>query len=256
MHRSIYMLMLAGAALTSGPIAEAQERMVLKAQVTDADGRITLGDLFDNAGSAADVVVAQRSGQTAVLDAGRVQVMARQAGVMWDNPKGLRRIIVSAGADGRPVQTTTVAVAQAGKTKDVLVFTRAMNTGEIVSPADIAFAPVQAHLATGSLVYDAQSAIGKSIKFPIREGGPVRASDLSSPVVIKRAETVQVTWSHSGVSLSMTGIAQKDGAVGDVIMVQNPQSKKLIEVLVTGPGTGVTGEAAQRMRAQALYSSN
>ncbi|UDF02754.1 flagellar basal body P-ring formation chaperone FlgA [Asticcacaulis sp. AND118] len=254
MHRSVYMLMLAGAAALSltAPPAQAQETLVLKARVTDGDGRITLGDLFDNAGPAADVVVGARMGTSAVLDAGQVQARVRQAGQSWPNPQGLRRIIVTAGADG---ETAVVAKAQAGRTKQVLVFTRALGAGEIVAPADLAYQSVQAHLAGGALVAEAETAIGKTVRSPVREGGVVRPTDLTSPVVVRRAEMVKVTWDMNGVSLSMTGAAQKDGAVGDVIMVQNPQSKKLIEAVVTGPGSAATGETAQRLRSQALYSS-
>ncbi|ESQ80142.1 flagellar basal body P-ring formation chaperone FlgA [Asticcacaulis sp. YBE204] len=252
MHRSVYMLMLAGTATVfAASHTYAQDSVTLRAQVTDADGRVTLGDLFDGAGKASDIVIAQRRNPSIVLDAGQVQVQARQAGLIWTNPQGLRRIIVSAGGDG----VATATKVQAGATKDVLVFTRTMSAGEIVSAADIAFKPVQAHMASGALMLDAQTAIGKSVRLPVREGGIVRTSDLASPVVIKRAELVKVTWSMNGISLSMTGQAQKDAAIGDVVMVQNPQSKKLIEAVVTGPGTAVTGDAALALRSDKLYSS-
>jgi flagella basal body P-ring formation protein FlgA len=55
----------------------------LKADTVDADGRVTLGDLFDGAGAAAGVVVAMRPGPTAVLDAAAVQAAARRAGLEW-----------------------------------------------------------------------------------------------------------------------------------------------------------------------------
>lgn len=257
MHRSVYMLMLTGAGalgllgMSAAPV-QAQTALVLKAQVTDGDGRVTLGDLFDNAGAASDVVVGTRVGQSAVLDAGQVQAKARQAGQSWPNPQGLRRIIVSAGADGT---SATQARAEAGRTKDVLVFTRTLSAGEVVAAADIAWQPVQAHLAGGSLISDPETAIGKTVRVPVREGGVVRPGDLTAPVVIRRSEMVKVTFEMKGVSLSMTGPAQKDGAVGDLIMVQNPASKKLIEAVVTGPGSAAVGEAAQSLRNRALYSS-
>lgn len=257
MHRSVYMLMLTGAAalsllgLTAAPV-QAQDTLVLKAQVTDGDGRITLGDLFDNAGPAADVVVGTRIGPSAVLDAGEVQARARQAGQSWPNPQGLRRIIVSAGADGA---SATQIRAEAGRTKEVLVFTRALSAGEIVAPTDIAWQPVQAHLTGGSLISDPETAIGKTVRTPVREGGVVRPGDLTAPVVVKRTEMVKVSWQLNGISLSMTGPAQKDGAIGDLILVQNPQSKKLIEAVVTGPGSAAAGDTAQNLRARALYSS-
>ena len=68
--------------------------VVLKAQPVDSDGRVTLGDLFDGAGAAADVQVAVRSGPSVVLEAGQLQLLARQSGLEWSNPQGLRRVVV------------------------------------------------------------------------------------------------------------------------------------------------------------------
>lgn len=63
----------------------------------DDDGRVTLGELFDDAGAAANVVVGQRLGATAVFEAGQIQAAARRAGLDWANPQGLRRIVVREG---------------------------------------------------------------------------------------------------------------------------------------------------------------
>ena len=69
----------------------------LLADPLDDDGRVTLGDLFDDAGAAADVVVGQRLGATAVFEASQIQAAARRAGLDWANPQGLRRIVVREG---------------------------------------------------------------------------------------------------------------------------------------------------------------
>jgi flagella basal body P-ring formation protein FlgA len=81
----------------------------LKSNPVDDDGRVTLGDIFDNAGAAGDVVVAQRVGPSVVLEAGQVQAQARQAGLNWNNPHGLRRIAVRQSSS--PVQPARAATA-------------------------------------------------------------------------------------------------------------------------------------------------
>ena len=55
-------LMFAGAAV-AGPVT-------LKANPVDSDGRVTLGDLFDGAGAAGEVVVGTRAGPSIVFEAG------------------------------------------------------------------------------------------------------------------------------------------------------------------------------------------
>ncbi|GLS00455.1 hypothetical protein GCM10007859_04610 [Brevundimonas denitrificans] len=79
-------LMAVGAAL-AGPVT-------LKANPVDSDGRVTLGDLFDGAGSASDVMVGTRAGPSIVFEAGQLQSLARQSGLDWANPSGLRRVVV------------------------------------------------------------------------------------------------------------------------------------------------------------------
>lgn len=95
-------LLLAGPAL-AGPVT-------LKANPVDADGQITLGDLFDGAGAASGVVVGARSGPSAVFEAGQLQAMARQSGLDWANPTGLRRVVVRHAA-AAPATVTALAAA-------------------------------------------------------------------------------------------------------------------------------------------------
>lgn len=82
---------LAATPALSGPVT-------LKAQPVDADGRVTFGDLFDGAGAAADVQVATRAGPSVVMEAGQLQALARQSGLDWANPQGLRRVVIRSAA--------------------------------------------------------------------------------------------------------------------------------------------------------------
>lgn len=242
-------LLLCLALISAPTFALADNMLVLKAAPSDGDGRITLGDVFDYADGASDVVLGVRSGATAVLDAAQVQAVARQNGFYWTNPKGLRRIIVAQGPDGSapaPQVVRSAAKAPAGKTAEALVFTRSLNTGDVVQPSDIAYQPVQAHLAGANVAV--QDIVGKSARYPLREGAVVRAGDLSNPVVVKKSQAVKVVWSVGGINLSMTGLAQKDGAAGDVIQILNPTSKKTVDAVITGPGMAAAGPAALQMR--------
>jgi len=88
--------------------------VTLKANPVDSDGRVTLDDLFDGAGGAANIVVGQRSGPSIVFEAGQLQSLARQSGLDWANPTGLRRVVVRNAdmAPGAPL----AAVANAAVT--------------------------------------------------------------------------------------------------------------------------------------------
>lgn len=94
-------LALSSAALASAALASAALAgpVTLKANPVDSDGRVTLGDLFDGAGAASDVVVGTRLGPSVVFEAGQLQSLARQSGLDWANPTGLRRVVVRHAAE-------------------------------------------------------------------------------------------------------------------------------------------------------------
>ena len=102
-------LAFAGSAL-AGPVT-------LKSNPVDADGQVTLGDVFEGAGSASTVVVGRRHGPSIVFEAGQLQAMARQSGLDWANPTGLRRVVVRqasvAPAEGAEAPAPAVAAAPA-----------------------------------------------------------------------------------------------------------------------------------------------
>lgn len=250
--RALSFAVLAGLMFTS---AASAETLVLRSVVTDSDGRITAGDVFENADGFEHVVLGVRSGQSATLDAGQVQSAVAREGGYWDNARGIRRILVTVGPDGfAPVSArsaaavATPAAAQAGRTIEVLVLTRSISAGEIIQPQDLAYQSVQAHQAGSDLPSSPEAVIGKTARWALREGGVVKSRELTSPVVVRRSEQVQVEWSNGRMTLAMTGTAQKDGAVGDIIQVVNPTSKKIIDVVITGPGRGAVGPAAQPNR--------
>ncbi len=206
--------LLAVAALALPLTAHAQQLLTLKSSPSDGDGRVTIGDVFDNAGAIANVVLGYRSGASVILDAATVQSVVGANGGYWDNPRGLRRITVSQGADG-------TATAQPLQTSQVV--------RQPVNPlADLPAASAAA---------------------------PVMAVANRNPVVVKRSEMIDVTWSANGLSLTMSGVAQKDAAAGDLIQVQNPSSKKLIDAVIVGPGQAVAGPGADRFRTNLQLSS-
>ena len=96
-------LLMAGPAL-AGPVT-------LKTNPVDVDGQVTLGDVFDGAGSASGVVIGARSGPSAVFEAGQLQSLARQSGLDWANPTGLRRVVVRHAAVAPSASDAPAAVS-------------------------------------------------------------------------------------------------------------------------------------------------
>ena len=234
----IFALSLAALLIASPALAGAS--VSLRANTTDADGRITLGELFEGAGSASDVVVAARIGPSAVLDAGAVQMAARRAGLDWSNSNGVRRIIVRQGSDSGLVGAPRGNV-------EVLAYARSLATGEIVQPEDLVWVKMAA--SPSDAPRDADAVIGMTAKRPLRQGSAASLRDVSTPQVIKAGDIVAVTYEDAGVALTLQGKAMSAGAIGESVMVQNTASKKIIETVVTGPGSTAVGPQAMRLKA-------
>jgi flagella basal body P-ring formation protein FlgA len=199
---------------------------------------VTLGELFDDAGPARDVVVAERSAQSVVLDAGAVQTFARRYGLDWDNPTGISRIIVRAEVTG----------LAAGQNRDILTYAHSLTAGEIVQGSDLIWAKAAAAPVDAAPSID--GVIGMAARRPLREGDPVLVRDVSAPLVIKSGETVDVTYADDGVVLTLQAKALANAAIGDTLNVLNTSSKKMIEVMATGPDEAVVGPEAQRLKAE------
>ncbi len=212
-------------------LASAQQMLTLKGVPTDADGRVTVGDVFDNAGPLAGVVLGYRNGPSTFLDAATVQSVVGANGGYWANPRGQRRIIITAGADGGASAPAPVAMQRVAQPPNPFGATPAAAMPAPTAP--FANIPVAAVPAPAS---------------------PATAA--RGPVVVHRSETIDVTWSAAGLSLTMSGIAQKDAAAGEAVAVQNPTSKKMIDAVIIGPGHAVAGPDADRYRNAALQLSS
>lgn len=230
--------------------------VTLKANPVDDDGRVTLGDIFDGAGSAAGVVVANRAGPSVVFEAGQLQAMASRAGLQWANPQGLRRVVVrnaamAPGAAPTAGGTTSAAVAQRGATVEVLTWARNLAAGDVIQPEDVVWSTVQAHLAQGGSPSDPDMVVGLSARRALRAGAVVGARDMVSPRVIARNDRVEVAFVAGGVTLTVTGRATRDAAVGEPVTVLNGTSGRTIDAIAAGPGRALAGSNA---RAQASAS--
>ena len=245
------LFLAAAASLVFGAFAApafAGAPITLRMDTTDADGRVTLGDLFDGvSGPAADMVIAARMGPTAVLEAGQVQMFARRAGYDWTNSNGVRRIIVREGADNGGASAGARGVASRGNV-EVLAYARSITAGEIVQPQDLIWVKMAG--APADAPRDAEAVIGLAAKRPLREGAAVSSRDVGAAQVIKAGDLITITYDDGGISLSLQGKAVASAATGDVFAVQNTLSKKIIQAVATGPGAAAVGPQAQGLQAR------
>lgn len=112
-----------------------------------------------------------------------------------------------------------------------------INRGDVIGSGDI---EVREQRITRDLVgylSDAQDIVGKEARKNLVVGSKLRKSDLISPQIIDRGQTVALVAESAGLVVNMQGKALSNGAAGDRLMVKNLSSGRRIEGLVQRNGT-------------------
>ena len=223
----------------------------LRADIAAPNGRVTLGDIFDDAGAAGDVVVASggQPGGSLIIEARQVQAIAAAHGLEWGNARGMGRLIARVTSAAVPVRQ-----GRRARTDEVLTYARDFSAGEIVEPEDIVWAPPSGFGSPIDAPRDARGVIGQAARRPLRAGTAVSLADLSAPKVIRKDDMVTVAFASDGIKLVLQGKALAGAAVGDVVDILNPTSKKVIQAVAAGPDQAVVGPEAEHLKA--LASSN
>ena len=214
--------------------------VTLKAEMVDADGVVTLGEIFDGAGTAGRTPIASRTGASVMLNAAVVQAAGRRAGLDWANAEGLRQIVVRSGAVANP---TAPAIRS---NVDVLTWTRNIAAGDVVQPQDLVWAKVA--VAPADAAMDPDAVVGLAARRTLRAGAAVAGRDVAAPQVVKANEIVTLTFDEGGITLTLQAKALSGGGVGETISAQNVTSRKIIQAVVSGPGQALVGPAADQFK--------
>ena len=226
--------------------AEAELRLKPAPQARGA--QITFGDVFEDAGPLANQAIARapNAGQTVVFGVGPMQARVRAAGANWSNQEGVRQIVVEGPARTsasvtKPVspnpshQTAQAPAAGVSEPKVLAVLGRAIARGEEIRAEDVVWIDAPKLTPRDALV-DPDFIIGKTAKRDLTANMPLRAMDIAAKPVVRRNEPVTLLYEASGMKLSLRGRAMADAALGATVRVINPQSKKILEAIVEGPG--------------------
>jgi flagella basal body P-ring formation protein FlgA len=133
----------------------------------------------------------------------------------------------------KPLRTAGLVV----ETIEVPTLTRALNRGEPLRAGDVKVErrPRAEFQALGFA--DPAQLSGKVARNTLAAGAVLRDADLLRQDLVEKNGVVTVTYQIPGIELTMRGKALESGAMGDVVQVQNTQSKRTLQATVTGPGT-------------------
>jgi flagella basal body P-ring formation protein FlgA len=127
------------------------------------------------------------------------------------------------------------------ETIEVPVLNRAFNRNEVVRTADITVERRPRNEVTADTVLDQDNLVGLAARQGLRAGVPLRRPDLVRPEIVKRDELVTMVYKVPGIVLTLRGKAMEGGAQGDTINVTNPQTKRVMQAVISGPGKVTIG---------------
>jgi flagellar basal body P-ring formation protein FlgA len=111
---------------------------------------------------------------------------------------------------------------------------RPVERGEILRQSDLTI--LRRPKSEGGGIANVADAIGLAARHELHPGLPLHAADLTKPEVVQRNDTVTIVYQAPGLVLTLRGVAQEGGAIGDSIGVLNAESKRVVQAQVTAPG--------------------
>lgn len=121
---------------------------------------------------------------------------------------------------------------------------RDLDRGEVIGPNDLTEIPTPRG-AGSNVVTDAGDIVGLEARKPLRAGRAIDRSELREPVLVQKGGLVTIHVSMPGIELSTMAKAMEQGTMGDVIRVMNMASMRVVQAVVTGPGTAEVPVAPQ-----------
>lgn len=109
--------------------------------------------------------------------------------------------------------------------------------GMVVEANDVSLQKRDMTNVSGKVSFNLSDVLGKRVRVPIRANTPVRSDFLERVPLVKNGQVVTILAENGAFRVTATGMAQGTGAEGDLIMVQNMNSKKSVQGRVVDAGT-------------------
>lgn len=126
---------------------------------------------------------------------------------------------------GRPVQRVTASVLLDREALGLQV-RRVVRRGERIRPEDVILMQTSLSQLPSDAVSDFSPALGAAARSEIRPGMWVTGRMLVTPIAVKTRHAVTIRLVDGPIEIVTKGIAKQNGAIGEVIRVENMRSKR------------------------------
>ncbi len=293
--RSLLLLTAMLAATSAPAFAQVRDQVrddviaspVLRASVTVTGDVVRVGDVIDNAGSAAKIAIyrAPDLGTTGSLPVAQVLATLRAHQVIGVDTRDLREISVTRLARNLEGKDIELQVARAlehrsglGDAANLsLTFDRDVQDLKLDASNSGAMQPISTRYESRSNRFDVTLEIANdNVATPTRlrftgtaietveaavltrgvERKVLKVADLAKPDLVQRDQSVTLIYEAVGLYLTIRGKALEGGTEGDVVSVLNLQSKRTVSGVVVGRGQVSISVPTPRLPAAAETTSS
>lgn len=132
-----------------------------------------------------------------------------------------------------PKRWQSRAVAQVKLWLPLVVATRTLERGEVLSADMLSIQPQEVSTLRHGLEFSAAPLLGMTIKRRISAGDVVSRHLLQAAYLVQKGAQVTLHYRGDGFAVSTSAIALSDGVLGERISVQNISSGKVLDAIVT-----------------------
>ncbi len=133
-----------------------------------------------------------------------------------------------------PSSWTVYIPVQVNVSGNYLISARAMAAGHVVGAEDVTVRSGDLSTLPTTAITDQTLAIGKTVKFGMAAGQPLRSDQLIAPWAVQQGHTVKTLSKGSGFSVSSEGIALANAVAGQAVQVKTPSGQTVSGIARSG----------------------
>lgn len=120
--------------------------------------------------------------------------------------------------------------------RHVPVLVHHLDGGTVIAMTDIDWISVTDDRITANTITSADQLIGREVRHALNDGDILHTNDIIPARLVTRGALVTLKIETPYMQLTAQGRALMDGAEGETVRVNNTQSNRMVEGVVTGPG--------------------
>ncbi len=114
-----------------------------------------------------------------------------------------------------------------------LVVTAApLERGKVLAAGDVILTEREVGASPGGYLTAVEAAAGKVLRRSLPAGAVLSPALLEAPLLVRRGQQVTLEARSGTIAVRMAGVARDDGALGQLVAVQNLSSRKILQGIV------------------------